>query len=267
MKWALVLSGGGAKGIAHVGALRAFETLNMTPDLIVGCSMGAIIGGLYCSGMTVKAMEEWLENEFQLADHMDLPHMDPPDTRLWKLLHDDESRRGMAGGMGLDRPGSMLGLFRDLTGGCRFEDARIPFAATAMDLLGARPVVMDTGSIAPAIRASMAIPGVFEPVIQDGMVLVDGGVWDNMPVAAAREKGFDRVVAVNVGKALQPEHLGTGMSILAAAVWTCGRKPERRGVDAPTVEIRVDVEVSEKDFGTIRPYIDAGEQAVLKAIV
>ncbi|HPQ42472.1 MAG TPA: patatin-like phospholipase family protein, partial [bacterium] len=72
MKWALVLSGGGARGIAHVGVLRGCERLGMTPDLIVGCSMGAIIGGLYCSGMSTGAMEHWLEDEFRLDDHMDL---------------------------------------------------------------------------------------------------------------------------------------------------------------------------------------------------
>jgi len=266
MKWALVLSGGGAKGMAHVGVFRALETLKMRPSLVVGCSMGAIIGGLYCSGMSVAEMADWLEYRFDLGTHMDLSHMDPPDTRLWKLLKDGPACRSMAERPGLDRPDSVFNLFRDLTGGCRFEDARIPFAATAVDLLESRPLVMDSGDIATAIRASMAIPGVFAPVVHDGAVLVDGGIWDNMPVAVAREKGFERVVAVNVTRPLKPEHLRDGMSILAAAVWVAGRKPERRGRDAPTVEIRVNVDVSDRDFDTVGPYIDAGERAALEAV-
>ena len=264
--WALVLSGGGAKGIAHVGALRGLEKLGLKPDLIVGASMGAIIGGLYCSGMTIDDMIDVLENQFELKDHMDLPHMEHPDTRLWKLLHDIETCRLMGERYGLDKQDSVLDFFRELTGDRLLENTDIPLVINAVDLLSSRQVELDSGSIATAMRASMAIPGVFTPVLQDDMVLVDGGILDNMPVAIARRRGFETVVALNVGKPVLPQHLGSAMSILATAVWTAGRKPDRTGNDKPTMEIKIDVEVQEQDFGSVMPYVEAGEQAVFDTL-
>lgn len=263
-KWALVLSGGGSKGMAHVGALQALEQLKLRPDLIVGCSMGAIIGGLYCSGMSCQELIHWLEHRFDLNHHMNMEYLEQPDTRLWKLLHEPACCQRMMESYGLDKPDSILALFRELTGDRLLESCQIPLIITAVDLLTSQQVALGSGSIARAMRASMAIPGVFSPVLHQGMVLVDGGVLDNMPVAVAREHEWvEKVVAVNVGKPLKIEHLGSAMSILAAAVWTAGRKPIRRAADAPSLEINIDLQIEERDFDAVNAYVNQGKKTVL----
>jgi len=259
-KWALVLSGGGAKGIAHIGAIKALESFGLKPDLIVGCSMGAIIGGLYCSGMSVEKMTDWIENRFNLREYMELPHMENPDTRLWKILQDQESCRLMRNRNGLDKKDSMLNMFRELTRDRLMEDTSIPLVVNAVDLISSRQIEIDKGSVATAMRASMAIPGVFSPVVFQDMILVDGGILDNMPISIARNRGFETVVAINVAKPLLPEHLTSAMIILSASIWIAGRKLIRHGIDQPSLEINPITSMTDEDFSNIAQIIETGEK-------
>ncbi len=168
-KVALVLGGGGAKGAATVGVLKYIEKSGMPIDMVVGTSIGSIVGGLYCLGYN----SEQLDSMFRSQEWADL----------------------FAGSLMGD---SIVRSLRQMTGRRSFEDLPIPFRCVAVDVKGLREVVLSRGDLAQAMRASMAIPLVFKPVKMDGMVLVDGGVLNNLPVDVAKNMGADIVIAVDL---------------------------------------------------------------------
>jgi NTE family protein len=209
----LVLSGGGARGLAHVGVLKVLERERVPVDLVVGTSMGAIIGGLYASGMRADEIEREL-----LAvrwDEVFAPRVGRPelsqrrkeqDFELSPVLElgyrDGELRAPQAAvsSRGLE---SLLRRYtlpvRTVT---QFDRLPIPFRAVATDMESGRPVELAEGDLASALRSSMSVPGVFPPIELGGRVLGDGGLVDNLPVAIARRMGADVVIAVNVGTPL-----------------------------------------------------------------
>lgn len=182
---ALVLGGGGARGFAHVGVLRVLEEARVPVELVVGTSVGSLVGALY-AGRTNSYELEALARGLDRDDFFDFS--------LAPALFGT----GLASGDRLER------FVRDRAGVERIEQLRIPFAAVATDLATGEAVVLRAGDVARAVRASSAIPGVFEPVEQDGRLLVDGGVARNLPVGIARELGADVVIAVDVS-ALSPD--------------------------------------------------------------
>ena len=198
ISWALVLSGGGAKGLAHIGVLKAMEEAGFPrPSLVAGTSMGAIIGGLFACGMDPDEMARFAIREFDIGDYLDSPvfKINGP---VGKVIQTGQALTSLATHPGIDTGHRLLALLERLTGGKTFDETEIPFRCNAMDLLTGGEVVFSSGSIARAMRASMSFPVFFEPFIEDGMCLVDGGILDNMPVAIARNEGFRRVLAVNV---------------------------------------------------------------------
>ncbi|MEO5721570.1 MAG: patatin-like phospholipase family protein [Chthoniobacterales bacterium] len=214
-KIGLVLSGGGARGVAHIGVLKALEELQVPIDYIAGTSMGAVVGGLYASGMSPDEIERW----FAEADWRYLLSDAPPrasrpfrdkerDARLNQNLELAVSKSGAvqlpAGFISGQR---VLLNLRELTLPVRqidnFARLPIPFRAIATDLQTGEKVVLSRGSLAEAMRASMAVPGVFTPLEMDGRLLVDGGLSANLPIATVRAMGADIVIAVDVGPDLQ----------------------------------------------------------------
>lgn len=225
---ALVLSGGGARGAAHIGVLKVLEELAVPVDLVVGTSMGAVVGGLYASGLS----PEEIETIFLGLDWKDVLTDQPPRQNIsFRRKQDDNralfqfelgvSRRGLTSPAGLVA-GQKLGFYlSSLTlhtaGVDSFDALPLPFRAVATDLSNGEPVVLDHGSLADAIRASMAVPGAFTPVELEGRVLVDGGLVQNLPIAVALAAGAQRIIAVDVGSPL--DELGTGASsVLGVAV-------------------------------------------------
>jgi NTE family protein len=199
---ALVLSGGGAKGIAHIGVLRAMDSLGIRPDLIVGSSMGAAIGALYASGYTGRALDSLsrLANLDQLfrAYRPRAPRSLGP---LQPLVVWEQGDRGFH----LQTPGIVEAevsalvnaamLRGNLMARGNFDSLVIPFRAVATDLATRRAVVLGRGDLAQAVRASVAIPLLFAPERTDsGRILVDGGLSANIPVRIARELGAARVI-------------------------------------------------------------------------
>ena len=169
-KVALVLGGGGAKGASAVGVLKYVEQSGVPIDMVVGTSIGSIVGGLYAMGQT----SEQLDSLFR--------------TRGWADL--------FTGSLMGD---SIVRTLRDLTGReMTFESLQIPFRCVAVDMNKMKEVVLSEGDLAQAMRASMAIPLVFKPVKMDGMRLIDGGVLNNLPVDVARDMGADYVIAVDL---------------------------------------------------------------------
>lgn len=180
-KIALVLGGGAARGFAHVGVIRALEQERIPIDLIVGTSVGSLIGAVYAYDL----------NSFELEWTA---------FKLEKKHLFDYALMSAVMGMGMVKGDKLEEFVKAKVPVKNIEDLKLPFAAVATDLNRGTRVVLDRGSVARAVRASSAIPGVFEPVKHQGRLLVDGGVIDNIPVSVAREKKADIVIAVDIGE-------------------------------------------------------------------
>ena len=206
----LVLAGGGARGAAHIGVIEVMEELQVPVDFIVGTSMGAIVGGMYASGVSPEQMQakldeiDWAEafNDHPPRRNIPFRQKQDDDRPLFKLefgFNEDgfASPLGLVAGQKLNFIlGSLLLQQSSLK---HFDDLPIPFRATAVDLQSGDVVVLEQGDLARSIRASMAFPVVFTPVEIDGRQLVDGGVLRNLPVDVAIELGADRIIAIDVG--------------------------------------------------------------------
>ncbi len=212
-KIGLVLGGGGARGAAHVGVLKVLEEMHVPVDFVVGTSMGSIVGGLYASGMSPKEIEV----EMNSLDWADLFEDSPQrvDRSFRRKREDDLYTMKVKPGInssGLKVPlayirGQKLNLeLSRLTspaaGIKNYDQLPIPYRAVAADLETGKEVIMGSGNIARSIRASMAVPGAFDPVEIDGKVLVDGGIANNVPVSVAQKMGADIVIVVDVGSGL-----------------------------------------------------------------
>ena len=226
----LVLSGGGARGLTHIGVLKVLERERIPVDVIAGTSMGAIVGGLYASGMDAASLERELLalNWPQVfASRVDRQHLSQrrkeedfafsPAIELG--LRDGELRapQGTVSTRGLEV------LLRRLTLPVRhiqrFADLPTPFRAVATDMEIGEPVVMEDGDLAMALRASMSVPGLFSPIEREERLLGDGGLVNNLPVDVARRMGAQRVIAVNVGTPLAGrDTLGTALGLTAQMI-------------------------------------------------
>lgn len=209
----LVLSGGGARGFAHVGVLQALEAARVPIDFVVGTSMGAIIGGLYASGWSPKALErEILDVDWATLFTQRLPRQELSQRRkeedfefspvLQLGFQDGEFRlpQGAVSSRSLELLLRRLTLHtRQLDG---FDGLPTPFRAVATDMENGQPVLLAAGDLAAALRASMSLPGVFAPLHWEGRILGDGGLVNNLPVDVARQLGADVVIAVNIGTPL-----------------------------------------------------------------
>ena len=180
LKVALVLGGGGARGLAHIGVLKALERQAIPVDLIVGTSMGAFVGGFYAAGVSVRKMEE-------LAGILDR-------TFVAKMLTPTFSSSGFVDGHRIRE--YLKASIGDLT----IEQLQIPFASIATDFETGEEVVLDSGPLADAIMASIAIPALFKPVIRKNRYLLDGGFVNPLPVSIAHQRGADVIIAVNVAR-------------------------------------------------------------------
>ena len=180
-KIALVLGGGAARGFAHVGVIRALEQEKIPIDMIVGTSVGSLIGAIYASDLNSFELE-WTAFSLEKDNVFDFTVFSAFTT------------------MGPVKGDRIEEFVKTKVSVANIEDLKIPFAAVATDLNRGTRVVLDHGPVARAVRASSAIPGVFNPVEHQGRLLVDGGVVDNIPISVAREKGADIVIAVDISE-------------------------------------------------------------------
>ncbi|MBA3892326.1 MAG: patatin-like phospholipase family protein [Gemmatimonadales bacterium] len=200
-KTALVLSGGGAKGIAHIGVLAALDSLGIRPDLIVGSSMGAAVGALYASGYGGRELDS-LVRAVPLSRLFRTYRPRAPRSlgvlRPLVVWEQGERRFDLQSASLVEAEVNSLVNVAMLRGNLiargDFDSLPIPFRAVATDLATGRPVVIDSGDLAQAVRASVAIPLVFAPEFRDGRFLSDGGLSANIPVAVARNEGAERVI-------------------------------------------------------------------------
>lgn len=210
----LVLSGGGARGYAHLGVLQYLEQLHVPVDCIAGTSMGALIGGLYASGISATELDRRLAGTnladiaFDRTERSSLPQSQREDEFQYPISIAaglDDGKLKLA--TGLVQGNKLLTLLQNWTAqlpaNIDFTQLPIPFNAVATDLSLGMPVVLDHGSLPRAMRASMAVPGLFAPFQVDQRTLVDGGLVSNLPVSTARAMGADVIIAVNIATPLQ----------------------------------------------------------------
>ena len=222
-KVGLVLGGGGAKGAAEVGVLKVLEEAGIKPDIIVGTSIGSIVGGLYASGYSAAELEtmfktqEWLtlltDRRSSLANE---PYKTVDGVTYifgFPILDSQAQGLGMMKGSSIEH---MLDSMAKAKGCTDFASLRIPFSCVAADIRAGSEVILHEGSVAKAMRASMAIPGVFKPVEIGGRKLVDGGMLNNLPVDVCREMGADIVIAVDLQQNEQKPRPQTDMTALNA---------------------------------------------------
>jgi NTE family protein len=245
---ALALSGGGARGLAHVGVLQWMEQNHVPIDSIAGTSMGALVGALYATGRSPAEMRQFVE-----AIHWDeaiagepsysqLSYRRKEDRRMDQIPAQLGLKNGLSAPLGFSA-GQGVGLLLDriafpYSTVASFDDLPIPFRCVATDMLTGDAVVLKGGSLAQSLRATMAIPGLFTPVELDGKVLADGGLVDNIPTDVARDMNADVVIAVDISSPLvdrkELEGLGAFLS-QAVNIMTLGN--DRRALRLADTQI------------------------------
>ena len=223
-KVGLVLSGGGARGAAHIGVLKVLEELRVPVDLIVGTSMGSIVGAAYATGLSVAEMEKVIKTI--TTDRLFTDN--PPRQDQTMRRKDDDLRpyfvpelavtqdgvqlpKGLVSGVALE---AELRRLVQVASARSFDELPIPFRAIATDIGTGEMVVLKEGSVVQAIRASMSVPGAVAPVALGRRQLVDGGLVRNLPVDIARSMGAEIIIAVNLGTPLlKPEQITSALSV------------------------------------------------------
>lgn len=273
----LVLGGGGARGAAHIGVLRELERMRIPIDAIAGTSMGAIVGGLYATGMSAEELES-------LVASMDwasaLSDKSPREDLSFRRKQDDadfpiDLEMGVQGGqlvlpMGVIQGQKLDLILRELTIDAaligNFDDLPIPFRAIATDIERGEPYVMGGGDLARSIRASMSVPAAFAPITLDGRLLADGGIVGNLPVDVMRTMGVDVIIAVDVEFPLYDRHaLDSVLKISEQLLTIVVRKETLRQIETLTdsdVLIRPDLgTLGSTEFGRVSETIEPGMEA------
>lgn len=204
-KIGLVLGGGGAKGGAEVGVLKVLEEAGIRPDYIVGTSIGSIVGCLYAAGYTAAELEQMFSQQEWLSLLTDRrADLSGEPFKVLKgvtyifgfpVIDKNNTAFGVLGG---GRVEQVIDSMLAAKGCVEFDCLPIPFRCVAASMRNAEEVVLSSGTLPKAIRASMAIPGIFKPVEIDGEKLVDGGMMNNLPVDVCREMGADIIIAVDL---------------------------------------------------------------------
>lgn len=214
MKTALVLSGGGARGLAHLGVLKVLEKENIKFDMIVGCSFGALIGGMYAQTPDASELEQRLR-KFRRTEHfknlgvraLRKPALQSDDflKQFARNLRERVLLNVIVNRISVLKQDRLINAVNYLVGNGTIEDTTIPFACNATDLVSGKGILLTKGDIREAIAASTTIPGYFPPVETDNQRLVDGAVTHNLPVKYAKALGATFTIAVDVHPLLREE--------------------------------------------------------------
>ena len=276
---AVVLSGGGAKGMAHIGALKVIEKAGIPIDIITGTSMGALIGGLYAIGYDAQQLDSMVrvqEWNFLLSDRADVSRQSLESRRRQNtyILSKDINlnRKASLFGGGYIVGKNLSSLFARLTAGYRdsmdFNQLPIPFACVATNIIDNTEYDFHSGVLYEAMRTSMSIPGVFAPIRKDDKLLVDGGLRNNFPVDIARRMGADVVIGVTVqGPAKTADDIRDGMGVLGQIIDVNCKNKYLENMAATDVLVRADTRgYSAASFNpaAIDTLIRRGEEEAMK---
>ncbi|MCM4167415.1 hypothetical protein KCTC52924_01090 [Arenibacter antarcticus] len=273
-KVALVLSGGGAKGLAHIPTLQMLDSLGIVPDLVVGNSMGSIVGALYAMGYsgdsiaTIAKQARWddligggvslgdvsAEEKFEFKRYLVEFNWADGNLKLGNFLLNDQNLRDF-----------ISSLTYPVYNMNNFDNLAIPFRAVATDIVNGKEVILDKGSLGFAMRASMSIPGVFSPVRYNGTLLVDGGLMNNFPVDIAKDMGADIIIGSDVGGGMATkEKLNSFTSLMfQAGMMTSNLKnPQNRALCDILIDHTPNLTFSTADFLRSNVIYEEGKIAV-----
>ncbi len=278
----LVLAGGGAKGGAHVGVLKVLEKLNVPVDCVAGTSMGALVGAGYASGIPADDLEKFVVgiNWKSVVGGQGRRDLEPIEQKRAGVTYSNQIELGLRDGAviapgGLVDTSNIDDLLRSFVAGARmqssFDRLPIPYRAVATDMVSGRMVVLSEGDIATAMRASMAIPGAFAPVLMGDYILSDGGLVRNIPVDVARDLCAERVIVVNlVEPDADPARLQTATQLISRMSDVMIQANEQLQLDSLRPgDVRIDVimgDIGTADFERVPETIPLGEQAALREV-
>jgi NTE family protein len=283
-KIALVLEGGGALGLAHVGAIQWLEENHVPVDYVAGTSIGGLIGGLYATGKSPEELKrlvtniDWDEVLRDEIEYRDLAFRRKEDRRDYPNSLEFGLKNGVRFPSGFNA-GYRVGLifdrellpYSDLK---NFDELPIPFRCVAVDMVARREHVFKDGSLTQALRATMSIPAIFSPVRESERVYVDGGLLDNLPVDVGRQMGADLVIAVHLQtRSLDAKEPLSSFGVMAEAVSVVVAANELRSMEKADIVISVDAHhYTSSDYDRVKKLIELGYEAaaqkslVLKAI-
>ncbi|MDD5504521.1 MAG: patatin-like phospholipase family protein [Candidatus Omnitrophica bacterium] len=244
-KTALVLGGGAARGIAHIGVLKTLRRYNIPFDIVAGTSIGSLMGAIYALDLPFDAVEEAALKT------------------TWKDLSDFAlSKTGFLEGRSLER------IIEKLLDGKSFPDVKKEFAVIATDIENGDEVIIRSGNLVRAIRASCSVPGVFIPARVNGRLLVDGGLRNTVPSEVARAMGADFIVAVDVGYCVRKGRITNIFQVLFQSIQIIGSELNRHETMSADVVIRVDLgeDIDQMAFDKAAYIISEGEKAAEAAV-
>jgi NTE family protein len=242
-KIGLVLGGGGARGIAHIGVLRAISKERIPVDLVVGTSVGSIIGAFYCAQVPIKEMCD-LVDQFNIGTFSNIGYISMFDMLFMDNLFSNEK---------LEK------YINDIIGNIKFEELKIPLICVATDLNTGERILLREGSVAFAAKASSTIPGIFKPVEYMQRYLVDGGLTENIPANVAKIFNCDVIIAVSVAFDITRNNIDTPIGTLMQAIYIQGMMFDQYNLNVADIVIRPEVGyLSVLDFKNARPCVDKG---------
>jgi len=269
----LALDGGGALGLAHIGALEWMEQHHIPIDRIAGTSMGGVVGAIYATGMSAAEIHafaakiDWNQLLRAEPSYRELSYRRKQDARNYQVGAELGIKHGLSAPNGLN-PGQGVGLLLDrialpYSTISSFDELPTPFRCVATDMLNGNEVILKDGSLAQAVRASAAIPGIFTPVQINGQVLADGGLLDNLPTDVVRDMGADVVLAIELGTPKSdPQELLSLTGVLSRAVSIMILANERRSMPLADLLLVVDPgKYSINDYSEVEKLIQLGYQS------
>jgi NTE family protein len=270
-KVAFVLSGGGARGFAHVGVLKVLEEVGFKPDIITGTSMGSVVGGLYAIGYRSDTLKQivlstdWNDVVYDRVSRTTLNALERDRFDRYVLRLGFEGTRFVAtsGFVKGTKVHNMLSrLCLPVADVKDFKKLPIPFECVATDIQTGRKVVLDKGSLPDAIRASMAIPSLFTSMEIDGKVLVDGGLTQNYPIIEAKNLGADYIIGIDVGTKSTKEELNSFVNVMMESMFLHGYQNFDKEKQYLNINIKPDLaQFSPLDFEEGDSIIKIGEAA------
>lgn len=279
-KIGLALGGGGAKGSAHIGVLRVLEEHNIPIDYIAGTSIGSVVGGMYASGLTVDEIQRimletpWADGYSDRIPRENLPWRAKQQSDQFNIpleMGIDNKQIKMPSGLLYGQTATKL--LREALGEQpifeSFDNLAIPYRAIATDLANYKAIIIDSGSLITAMRASSSVPGALAPEIIDGLLLVDGGITKNLPVDVVRDMGADIIIAVDIGSDLRPrEELESTLAVIGqlSAFLTNSNTVLQKGLlTKGDFLIKPDIDgLSTTDWGVLEEALVRGEAAANK---
>lgn len=275
-KIGLALSGGGARGFAHIGVLQALEKLHIPIDYIAGTSMGSVVGGLYASGLSTQALQKAVQQDINWDEVFEsaksnrdrLSYREKQNQRRFFLDFElGLTQENVAVPAGLINGQNLFLILKRLTRNINiqsFSQLPIAFKAVATDLNTAQPYLLEKGDLALALRASMAVPFAFSPVEIDGHVLADGGILNNLPVDVVKAMGADIVIAINISTPLgQLKANSSFLSVAQQAIDTALIQNTLTALDKADVVITPEIEnYRSDDFNKAEALIAKGMEAI-----